>query len=468
MSLLATWGAVVALSQAPVIVSQPELITTYTSYDARFEVLATSPNLPLSYRWYLNGVGALPGNFTNVFGATNASLTLSSLTTANSGGYSVVVSNSSGAVTSAIVNLVIQTLPLPGIRFGQFSTEGSTASIPVTYISQGFETNVAFSVAYANDVLSNPRFVPADHQLLPVPPSGRHFGQASEATINRQVPAENAPGQFGVSLTLTDGAVFPAGPQLLGRVQWDVLSGQSALAGGLLFTNSPFVAQSSPWANGTNVILVLEQAPPVLIGATLVPRLNRQSGLFLQPLQFSNPGGLTLSNALLTVSSLPVDSLTNQITVHNSLSPNNVPAVVRIGQLEPGVTKTLTLEYYVSDHAYWTTNNTLPVFTTSYSIPSTNLIPAGVLFEVNRINSFDYPTAGFSGIALSFSTLTNRSYYILYSDQADFTKTNQVRLVLPPIPGTGSRIQWIDNGPPKTESLPEQSTVRLYRVLEVR
>ena len=380
----------------------------------------------------------------------------------------MVVSNSSGATTSAIVNLVIQTPPVAGIRFGQFSTEGATAFIPITYVSQGFETNVAFSVAYANDVLTNPRFVPADRQLLPLPPSGRHFGQASEATINRQTPAENAPGPFGVSLTLTDGSVFPAGPQWVGVVQWDVIAGRSALAGGLLFTNSPFVAQASPWTNGTNLILVLEQAPPVLTGATLVPRINRQSGLFLQPLQFSNPGGLTLSNALLTVSSLPVDSLTNQITVYNSLAPNQVPTVVRIGQLEPGVTRTLTLENYVSDHTFWMTNNTLPVLTTSYSPPSTNLIPPGVLFEVNRINSFDYPTAGFSGIALNFPTLANRSYYVLYSDQADFNQTNQVRIVLPAIPGTGSRIQWIDNGPPKTESLPEQSTVRFYRVLEVR
>ncbi len=468
-SALAAGATSVVLGQTPVIDLQPEPITTYTGYEAHFAVHATPTDPPLAYRWYLNGVGVLPGTLTNVFGATNAHLNLTGLTTKNSGGYSVVVSNRSGAVTSAIVNLVVQVPPVPGVRFGEFDSGVTTASIPITYLSQGHETNVTFSVEYANGVLVNPRFVPALAQPLPIPPAGQQFGQAADATLTTRLPDSDAMGQIGIGLKLENGVVYPAGSQLLGQIEWDVVADRSAFEGQLLFTNTPYAAQASQLAPGTNVVLTLAQAPPVLVGAAVVPRLNRQSGLFLQALQISNPGGLPLTNALLTISQLPVDSLNQQITVYNSLSPQGSNTLVRLGQLDPGVTKTFTLEYFVSDHTFWTTNNSLPLLTTSYSLLPTNRIPAGVpITLLNKIRSVDYTHAAFTGIAIDFATLTNRSYYIEYSEQPNFNQTNQVRLVRPPVAGTGSHLQWIDNGPPKTESPPNESTVRFYRVLEVR
>jgi hypothetical protein len=470
VSLLA--NANVARAQAPVLVTQPELLTTYTGYDAHFEVSATSAT-PLTFKWYLNGVGALPGSFTNVTGSTNSVLTLSSLSVNNSGGYFAVVANSSGAVTSSVANLVVLSRPTPALRFGQLSTgsDGSTVSIPVTYLSQGQETNVTFSVAFSNVAFQNPRFIPAAPQLLPVPPAGRLFGQAATAELSTRTPDSGA-GLFGVGLKLGGGAVYPAGPQLLGQLQWNLAAGQSALTGGLVFTNTPFDtlgSQAAYVSGATNAILLLEQAPPVLVGATTVPKLNRQSGLFLQPLQISNPGGFPLSNAWVTISSLPVDSLTNQVTVYNSRTPLNSPTTISLGQLDPGVTKSFTIEYLVSDHTFWLTNSTLPTLTASFTTPATNTIPPGVpITQLNLIRSYEYPNPGFAGIALNFSTLTNRSYYIVYSAQSDFTQTNLLHLVLPPVPGTGSYVQWIDNGPPKTESIPNQSTARFYRVLEVR
>jgi len=39
---------------------------------------------------------------------------------------------------------------------------------------------------------------------------------------------------------------------------------------------------------------------------------------------------------------------------------------------------------------------------------------------------------------------------------------------LPAVTGTGTRQQWIDNGPPKTDSLPPASAMRFYRLLLVQ
>ena len=37
----------------------------------------------------------------------------------------------------------------------------------------------------------------------------------------------------------------------------------------------------------------------------------------------------------------------------------------------------------------------------------------------------------------------------------------------PSVVGTGTRIQWIDSGPPKTERHPAAGSGRFYRVLEL-
>ena len=57
-------------------------------------------NGSLSYQWRLNGTNSLPG-------ATNASLTITNVSGANAGSYTVVVSDSLGSVTSAVATLTV-------------------------------------------------------------------------------------------------------------------------------------------------------------------------------------------------------------------------------------------------------------------------------------------------------------------------------------------------------------------------
>jgi pectate lyase len=92
---------------APSIGNAPQDQTALVGQDAIFNVLA-SGTAPLSYRWYYNTNSLL----TN---AINSTLTLTNVQLSDSGGYSVVVSNSYGSVTSAVAQLTVSVPVAPSI-----------------------------------------------------------------------------------------------------------------------------------------------------------------------------------------------------------------------------------------------------------------------------------------------------------------------------------------------------------------
>lgn len=61
---------------------------------------------------------------------------------------------------------------------------------------------------------------------------------------------------------------------------------------------------------------------------------------------------------------------------------------------------------------------------------------------------------------LAFPTLQNRNYFVQYSD--DFSTW---RTAFPPIVGTGNTVEWIDAGPPATDSSAADRVGRWYRIL---
>jgi autotransporter-associated beta strand protein/YVTN family beta-propeller protein len=89
----------------PVIVTQPIDMNVSVGLTATFTVSVSGPG-PFTYQWRFNG--------TNIVGATNATLTLSSITAANQGVYSVLISNGAGAVVSAGAVLTVYTLAVTG------------------------------------------------------------------------------------------------------------------------------------------------------------------------------------------------------------------------------------------------------------------------------------------------------------------------------------------------------------------
>jgi hypothetical protein len=123
------------VADPPVIGTEPASATVYATANHTFAV-AVQGTPPLSYQWFFQDAP--------ITGQTSAQLTLNSVTAANGGGYSVVVTNTAGAVTSRVATLTVRipatstiltplwTLP-PGSRpyLGEDNSQRGLAANPV-------------------------------------------------------------------------------------------------------------------------------------------------------------------------------------------------------------------------------------------------------------------------------------------------------------------------------------------------
>jgi len=99
----------------PIITTQPGSRTVTNGSSTTFTVSATG-TAPLAYRWRNNGV--------EVTGATNSTMTLSSVTTNHAGNYTVVITNSVGSVTSSVAVLTVLVRPT-------IATQPANLNVPV-------------------------------------------------------------------------------------------------------------------------------------------------------------------------------------------------------------------------------------------------------------------------------------------------------------------------------------------------
>ncbi len=102
---------------APVITAQPQSQTADVGDNVTFTVSATGNPAP-AYQWQFNN--------TNIVNATNAALTLSGITTNQSGNYLVIVTNAAGSTNSDVATLTVTlpALPVPGFSVMTYNTKG--------------------------------------------------------------------------------------------------------------------------------------------------------------------------------------------------------------------------------------------------------------------------------------------------------------------------------------------------------
>jgi uncharacterized protein YdaL len=91
-------------SNAPVIITQPITQTNVPAGTNTFLGVAVIGALPLNYQWTMDG--------TNLPGATNAVLIFPAIQPANSGDYTVVITNKYGSATSIVAVLDINGIPI--------------------------------------------------------------------------------------------------------------------------------------------------------------------------------------------------------------------------------------------------------------------------------------------------------------------------------------------------------------------
>jgi hypothetical protein len=89
-------------------------------------------------------------------------------------------------------------------------------------------------------------------------------------------------------------------------------------------------------------------------------------------------------------------------------------------------------------------------------IPNVEHLCGSPVVFFNSVNARQ-PDGSFT---VSFDTILNRSMIIQYSDDMKSWIT-----VNPPVAGTGERVTWVDDGPPKTQSHPRDELTRYYQVI---
>lgn len=201
-------------------------------------------------------------------------------------------------------------------------------------------------------------------------------------------------------------------------------------------------------AAATSVIRAAETGLTTLAAA----ELTRQSGLLIDQVKVTSSNATTVPAFRLHVTNLPPD-----VTVHNAqgAGPWGEPAqtvsyLLYNQPLAPGAEISLRVEFLRRSRD--------PGFRPVYEIellpvPETDAATATEGIPVTRMMSLPGGDK-----LIEIASLPGATYAIEYAPDT----TGWIR-VTPPVVATSQRLQWIDNGPPKTRSHPSEVPRRFYR-----
>ncbi len=189
-------------------------------------------------------------------------------------------------------------------------------------------------------------------------------------------------------------------------------------------------------------------APTGTITAFGSMRPDRQTGLLIQQYDVKNTGGIAAVFRILVKNLPAATKVWNSHGTFNGFPYVDLPSILAVG-----ATTRITIEYRSQDRS------TIPNPTFELvGATQTAITPDGVATNLK-------PRATLTGgnALLEFNSEIGMSYYIQYSGDLSIWKT-----ALPKVDGTGNRVQWIDNGSPKTESHPSIVASRFYRILATK
>jgi hypothetical protein len=223
--------------------------------------------------------------------------------------------------------------------------------------------------------------------------------------------------------------------------------------------SAPNLVDSNP-ANNTAItnITVLSFLPASLTANNVTAMTNNpQTGLMNQVVRLSNTGGTSISSARLMLQGIASLAPGKTNRLYNASGTNNGnPFVVYGNTLNPSESVDLVLEYYTG-------------FRQPISVDSSNY--AAVAISAVTFNSGSGTNGSFAittnyflpngSYLIEFQSIPGRSYTILYSSDMLFSTS---LVAQPSIVAPANRVQWIDDGPPKTISRPISAGSRFYRV----
>jgi uncharacterized repeat protein (TIGR01451 family) len=177
---------------------------------------------------------------------------------------------------------------------------------------------------------------------------------------------------------------------------------------------------------------------------------NPQISLMEQSIRLVNTGPSAVDSARVIVT-----GLTHWL--RNAVGTNNGnPFVAYTSPLNAGQSVDLVLQYFVPTRQPIVVNNSdyIAVPTSRFDV----IAPGD--FTLMITNQTRLPNGAF---LIEFPAKPGTTYTILYSPDMTFSNTFSA---IPSIVAQADKVQWIDDGPPKTISHPSTNTSRFYRVLQ--
>lgn len=177
--------------------------------------------------------------------------------------------------------------------------------------------------------------------------------------------------------------------------------------------------------------------------------LNRQTGLREQTLTFTNRGQRAIGGFDVVITGLPAGVVVNNASDHSG----DVATIAMRRPLGVGESVTIVIEYFVPDRGI----AFVPRIALSVTLPEAPRAAAGEALAIER--SLRMEDGAF---LIEFSSVPGNRYEIQYSDGGGPWKASPAV-----IRAAGNRLQWIDRGPPRTETPPTAVGSRFYRVKEL-
>ncbi|MEO7300002.1 MAG: immunoglobulin domain-containing protein, partial [Verrucomicrobiota bacterium] len=174
---------------SPLITTQPISQIVNQGTNVTFSAIV-SGSTPLVFQWRLNG--------TNIFGATSTSLLFSNVQATNAGNYTLVVTNTSGSVTSLIATLTVNLPPTitlqpldQSVWLGQDATfvVQATGTSPLRYQWQFNGTNILGAVTNVFTRSNSQQADGGSYQVLVINIAGSLLSSSAVLTVSIPAPA---------------------------------------------------------------------------------------------------------------------------------------------------------------------------------------------------------------------------------------------------------------------------------------
>ena len=254
---------------APTVFSQPSSQTNGPGSVATFSVVAGGV-APLSCQWLKDGMDLTASG--NVSGVLTPTLTLSNLAQPDEGGYSVIISNNFGSVTSLVATLTVLDPFVAGQPVSQNINAGDTVAFSVTALGtapldyQWRKDGVAVAGATAASLgLTNVQRADAGCYDVVVSDG---FGSVTSAVASLTVNLASADA-FNPS---ANGTVYTTAIQADGKIlvggAFPMLGGQSRANMGRLNADGTLDTSFNAGANGTVDTLAVQADGKILVGGS--------------------------------------------------------------------------------------------------------------------------------------------------------------------------------------------------------